>query len=762
MSESIAAGAEGPETRELLQLRPYARLLTMLGEQLIKNDRIALVELIKNSYDADATRVTLDFCHFASDFTSRADSRIVLMDNGDGMSEAVVLEHWLNPATPGKLDRKRDNPETRRGRRLQGEKGIGRFAIFKIGSRAVMTTRADGSETELVLEYDLRFLGSSQPVDATETRPEYSLESPKYIDEVPVTIIRRTPRVFTGLDERTNPAHGTRIEIASLRSGWSDRDVRKAYGEVARLQPIVFSGVGKIAPTAEFVVEFCRDGERLPYKDDSASQLQLLFQERAVLRVQGKYLAANQMLELNVNGVETRLGLADPALTGLRVYRRLFADKNEPRDVNTIECGPFDFSMYVFDFAMNAAPEHSLDPTDKALIRAHRIYLYRDGVRVLPYGDPDDDWLQVDVIRGTWGARQALSNDQTVGFVHITHEGNPLLQDKTNREGLIESGRAFGDLVMLLQIVVAHLRAKPFAQYTVHKNESREYAHDRATSIASTLLALKPLVSSSASGRAAVSELEKSYAADHDYWTMRTERTEDLAGVGLSVEAASHDILAAATRALSKAKALAQDFQQIFPGNLRFDHELASVVDHLAFVVSRLSDVQGLFVSTRQRRRRLDAAVYSKRVQSMFGTMIANAKTRVDVEALGPPLSILSTEAALLQVLINLFDNALYWQAAASVAEPRIRIVIDGNSRELVFADNGPGVRAADAPYIFEPFYSGKGEEGKGLGLYIARQLGLRMGFRVELLSDPNLMVLGGANFVVAFDEGGDKRDERA
>src|SRR3954468_18177575 len=93
---------------EDVHVRPYARLLTMLGEQLIKNDRIALLELIKNSYDADATKVTIHLENFGAGLSLNPDSRIVIEDNGDGMTLETVLDHWLNPATDVKHQQKRE------------------------------------------------------------------------------------------------------------------------------------------------------------------------------------------------------------------------------------------------------------------------------------------------------------------------------------------------------------------------------------------------------------------------------------------------------------------------------------------------------------------------------------------------------------------------------------------------------------------------------------------------------------------------------
>ncbi len=88
--------------QRFLTIRPYARLLTMLGEQLIRNERIALIELIKNSYDADSPWVKVSFVSFGKNYQITASSKIVIEDSGHGMSTDIIEKHWLNPATPQK------------------------------------------------------------------------------------------------------------------------------------------------------------------------------------------------------------------------------------------------------------------------------------------------------------------------------------------------------------------------------------------------------------------------------------------------------------------------------------------------------------------------------------------------------------------------------------------------------------------------------------------------------------------------------------
>lgn len=93
-------------------IRPFARLLTMLGDQLIKNEQIAVIELIKNAYDADADWVKVSFEGFTESLNITSESRIIIEDNGCGMTSERIEKSWMSPATPNKFSK--DGSERRK------------------------------------------------------------------------------------------------------------------------------------------------------------------------------------------------------------------------------------------------------------------------------------------------------------------------------------------------------------------------------------------------------------------------------------------------------------------------------------------------------------------------------------------------------------------------------------------------------------------------------------------------------------------------
>ena len=241
-------------TSEALPFRPYARLLTMLGDQLIKNERIALVELIKNAYDADADRVEVRFEGFGDDMTHDGNSRIVVRDDGAGMSIETVRTGWMNPAAPQKLLEKRKGTGRTPGKKrvVQGEKGIGRFAILKLGRAITVTTRQSGADSEIVLTYDFSRFDDDFVSENDEPKEIF-------LDQITVDCREVRPEKLPGAE------HGTVIEIRNLKGVWNDTIVTALCRDVSNLTDPVTRLTGREAPivsTSPSFVTVNREGWR--------------------------------------------------------------------------------------------------------------------------------------------------------------------------------------------------------------------------------------------------------------------------------------------------------------------------------------------------------------------------------------------------------------------------------------------------------------------------------------------------------------------
>ena len=723
---------------EVLSIRPYARLLTMLGDQLIKNERIALVELIKNAYDADADRVEVRFENFNEDMTRDVRSRIVVRDNGFGMTPEIVRTQWMNPAAPHKYLDKRQGRERTSGkmRVIQGEKGIGRFAILKLGKVITVTTRPMEAALETVIVYDFSRFDDDFVIDSGQSREIF-------LDQIEISCRQSRPETIPG-DE-----HGTVIDIGAVKGVWNDDIIEKFCYDVSNLTDPVSRITGRRASDRFEIAVFC-NGETRSVEADSMETLKSLIEDKPVLNIQGCFRSQNNAFCVETEAGKDEISLQDAKITGLWIWRQRFRDAREDAAAEQrYACGDFRFQFYIFDFARRIDGRYALTQAEKDLLKKHRIYLYRDDMRVYPYGDPDDDWLSIDATRGTGRAGDFFSNDQTVGWIDITQRYNPKLRDKTSREGLIESGGAAGDLIFLVQTFLSYIKQYPYARHQ-QKERQRSTAQFVRDGVVSRRLAdLKESLKES--GRKTplreIEKVEADYLREKEHLSQRAEMTEDLAGIGLSVEMASHDIMLLLNRAQDIGKRLARLARPADDDEFREQADM--LVGVLQQVADGMRDVQSLFKSSRRRRKVLRVEPLLDKVYQIYQALLEQRNIRYQKVKVGrSPLTCSTTDGVVMQVLINLFDNACYWLDTAAALEREIRVTVDAEHGELIFSDSGPGVDPEDLPYIFEPFYSGKGQEGRGLGLYIARQLLERYDYRIAAADS---QILPGANFVVSF-----------
>jgi hypothetical protein len=171
-----------------LPFRPRARLLQLLGDQLIGSPRLAVFELVKNGYDADAETVTIRLDDIDQDNAS-----IVVTDDGDGMTLETIRDIWLVPAHDHREIQRKALRRTRLNRLPLGEKGLGRFAVHKLGDRIDLVTRSKGNP-ECVVSIDWTVLiGKS------------------FLSDAEVVVSTRDPVIFKG--KKT----GTQLTISGLR-----------------------------------------------------------------------------------------------------------------------------------------------------------------------------------------------------------------------------------------------------------------------------------------------------------------------------------------------------------------------------------------------------------------------------------------------------------------------------------------------------------------------------------------------------------------
>ena len=589
-----------------------------------------------------------------------------------------------------------------------------------------------------------------------------------YLDELKATIASSRRTFFTptelnfGKGKKIRGTHGTLIRISGLDSNvvWTKDKLGEIQEAIGSLES-PFERIHQIYkdPTdrnrsggvlSGFEIEI--DAPILELESEPVPERFASLIDKAIFVVRdGKYNQESGRFTFDLNGNHRTLSFDDfegYSLFGKQFISKVLNPKDEEKQIiRKSTCGDFEFEFFIFDFRGDAPPSKTTLKVDRDFIKKHRIYLYRDGIRVFPYGDPQDDWLQIDVLRGKGRAGDYLSNDQTVGCINISQNNNPALEDKTSREGVIERGQSFADFVILIRSLLYYLRRQLKA---VHIERDQNLEQKNKQIIPTKLDELVRLLELFPNKRPLelAREILDSYRIQQKDFSEKVNLLQDLASVGISVETTSHDFAVILNQAEGLCEKLVKSLRK---QELNLTSLLESLVTLRGFI-ELLNDIlvgiQPIFRVARHGPKNIRLVEQVKIVRHLFEKALNKRGITCEIVELSP-LFVYATESIILQALINLFDNSIYWVALPSVTKKKILIELDGEKNTLRFSDSGSGIAVDTAPYIFEPFFSAK-ESGRGLGLFIARSLLERYKHQISLVV-PSESSLKGANFIIEF-----------
>lgn len=318
-----------------LTIRPFARLLTMLGDQLIKNEQIAVIELIKNAYDADADWVKISFDGFTESLNITPESRIIIEDNGCGMTAEIIEKSWMSPATPNKFSKDGSERRTPKYNRIiQGEKGIGRYAMLKLGRTINLTTRPANwilnskGESESSKEYTLCFDLNSYDSDFIDGAKDGN--EGLYLDELNFKLENQSPNVFEEhdvtinnlkFDKREN-IHGTRIEISNLSGSWSLAKLKPIKDSFLRFGDLFNEVISPNEIQNNFTIGLYINNN--PWTQEEKSNditLRNLIETQSVLQItNGYYSSKTGLFTYKQNGHTKSVSIKEDGLRGMSVF----------------------------------------------------------------------------------------------------------------------------------------------------------------------------------------------------------------------------------------------------------------------------------------------------------------------------------------------------------------------------------------------------------------------------------------------------------
>jgi len=694
--------------------KPKARLLILLGEQLIRNEIISVVELIKNSYDADATKVDILF-----DKVTGKGGEIKIIDNGSGMSKDTVLNVWFEPGTEHRLKQRDDGERTPKFKRIPlGEKGIGRFAAHKLGDVVELVTRAEKNEKETVVTVDWNKFSKND-----------------YLENIKLGWKTRKPELFDGCkhDGLKYEKHGTQITIRNIRKEWKEPMAENLFKKIHALNsPFSELSDFKVNITS---AEFSKLLEKIP---DMGKVL-----EKAIYSITGsinddgifkyKYKFSNSAfpdLERSVTYDES-----------VKIPPGFFHKRNPC-------CGPFEVKFFVWDLDHKTLGETITQAEYKAYVKPHTgIKIFRDGFRVWPYGEEDDDSFELDARRVN-NPTQCLSRNQVIGIVDISSIDNKELRDKTNREGLIEN-KEYSDFRVLLRasLNILEIERRKDKDRVDALREKKRPEDSMEIAIDDLKVKMKKQGDWEAYEKN-VNRVEKVY---HDKLRDVIEPLYRVAGIGIAYTLPIHEISRNVSDTDKALHNILNELEKMGAGKKLID-ELNNVI-HTISIMDDLTKGVGKIM----RKGRKETFSLSSVAEDCFDIL----KPRLEKNYIKPKISgdkrikVKGRKNMISTCILNLMDNSIYW--LQHIPDDR-KIIIhikhnDKGEPMIVVSDNGLGIKD-DPQDLIKPFWTRK-PDGSGLGLYIVdRMMKAHNGKIIFLKKGKDKELLDGANVALCFPKG--------
>jgi signal transduction histidine kinase len=771
-----------------MSFRVTARTILHLGSELISSDSIALYELVKNAFDAGSKRATIDvfvripyenvrasLASLAAVENGSDKARDALLDNvrnaslpsldmstpdakvlrkqiassssiekmkevlteanyltvsdsGEGMSLETLRTVYLTIGTRSRLlAREKQSSENGNKRIFLGEKGVGRLSAMRLGSRLHVESTTVGERHWNILDIDWSVFSHER--------------------EVPLESIHIEPSI--GARKDSAAVSGTRIRISGLHTEWSkDRLIELARDEFSKLTDPFTSNV-------TFPVQLRFNGEAVSIPrftglllDNAHGSLKASFEKQAEI---GQTEAGMRLSgTVRYKGREKTF-----ALEGVHLASTA---KSDPRILDLL--GPFSVELYWYNRRILEALEGIGDRDQvKRLVNewAGGLMVFRDGFRVMPYGSPDDDWLELDKkALGSGGYK--VNRRQIIGRVRISSRRNPRLVDQTNREGLRDSEEKRALICLLKYLIQTEFRT--FLNETDQSIDSRasiniddleERVSTEEERVENNLKELVRRVPGLGSEKRLMDEVSASLERLRAVMTEVRELADsfeagrgqllNLAGVGLTVEILAHEL----NRATEHALATLHDMPENGEGK-RVDALVRTLEAQLKTLQKRLKILDPLSTAGRNRKETFDVVALvqetldahqeqfeRERLKLAFSVKSSGRQSRLVVKAV---------KGMIVQVLENLLANSVYWLRQEAKLNPkheaRIEVVVDVENRMVSVTDNGPGIPPDLRERVFEAFFTTKPAGlGKGLGLYIAREIARYHGADLFLSEDP-------------------------
>lgn len=721
-----------PAEDQSIQFRPRARIIRTIGDQLISGPEAAVIELVKNAYDADASRVVVKFI---PPLESGA-GRITVSDDGHGMTIADIQDKWMEPATSSKTVNRKS---PKKNRVMLGSKGIGRFAAAKLGQVMELTTISDraGDRTEVLIP-----------------RIDWAVfNGDTYLSDIRIDY----------LSQPTADATGTTIEIVGLNEGWSATKMGRLLLELRKLISPMHTAENDpfriFLDLSDCTEDSCGfDGRDLvgtitDEEDDPLSEFEVL---PFPLLTACDYEIDGHFDDAGTFHGAMQIKRANQGPTPIVLSVPLKEDEES--------CGRVDVRFYVFDretdiikSTMQKAGmgEVSAKEARRILDEVAGIAIYRDGFRIRPYGDAANDWLMLDT-RRVQDPSLRIGQNQIAGFLGVETQETSSLVEKSSREGF-EQNASFARLARLMRELLAQVvepRRQRFREDAgIARRNTTSFEEIRKLGELNKIRALMKALPSKEREHA-LAVIDEQEAALRDRIAQIEERQRVLeakSSLGAIIGEVLHEGGPHANYVAQTGAWLVRNYDTLFTSGVRADEVKKEFPKKLSLTAESGERLRGLIATLRP------LSGGKRSAPAIFNPVNVVRDAAAVFDSHNIPLTFLNPEKIseavgykgdLSTAVVNIVGNAVHWLEQTRNPDPAITISMAkaGDDFLILIDDNGPGVPDEFVERIFEVGFTTK-DEGTGWGLNIAREALARsdatLGYDREFD--------GGARFVIRF-----------
>ena len=703
-----------------LCFRFSGKIARLLGRESVSSEIVALFELVKNCYDADATIVDLTF----ENVSKSKGGTIKIKDNGVGMTLKDITERWMVVGT----ESKEKQTFTRGGRRVVGEKGVGRFSTEKLARSVTVISNPKEREEKITLKINW---------------DEYENEGIKF-DEIlnPIIIEQRQELDSSGLE----------IILENLRDKWSEHKLSQLKNEIGTL--VLPQGLGE--ENQNFLINITSSEYNLKGKKVESSLL-----KKAPFRMK----ATN-------DDVDLRCIIYDGKDRHVREPHE-FAKKPLGGHIKPL-CGPISFDL--FFFPQDAAGESrwtryyedvlkSMSVTD-LLENYSGIRIYRDGFWVKPYGGSGNDWLELDKMRVA--RRVRIGNNQIIGFVKISRDKNPGIKDTTTREKIIEND-AFNHMKMILIQAIKEFNVfreevrinQKQLETTAPKDQIVMNNIEHSKKLIKSLDIPKPTKKILLDTQSRIASNMKAYSESKEEEienkSVAIESQTSLVTIGLATAYIAHEVIRPLDNSLSLIDNLSSlegknNNSQIKNQTELLRANIEKLLHFMSFVELYTSMISGS-IDNKWRKTDVEISELFKRLETGFSKVLKELNISTSFHETPENIIININPVDLESIFTNLLTNAI--KSLNLVRENRmikIECSITPEHFVLEFSDSGNGIDPSIRDRIFDPLFStykftnGK-VHGTGLGLPIIRTILNKYNGTIEVSTEGKYNP--GATFVI-------------